>query len=361
MQSVIHFEKPVKSMLNAIRQSNYRILNVRYSKKYYCLLKKEMGKFPDSIANGLKRLGNGKCILAVFKPIGGQKKSILKLFIGALKLNYAESGTFRRQYERRTFTGSRAIISLNIRMRRNCGKINGNATKKSNHTFFETFKKRFYFVKKVINASQSLNLPFRLNGNSAKLLENVLARKLFGRYGMEKLGFLDSFAGAKLNFVLGHFPKPFEKFDTSFIANHILAINAFKRFRNVIKAYRYIGINGIVLICLTTKITATKHRTLRIIVFKKGQANKVIFIILLEIKNPLQRKRVADTHIKQGKGNVRFGGKSIKIKGAAAALVARFTLFFGGGFFAAAVKARRGVIGNTLVKSLKGCKRKRVR
>ncbi|EJT78009.1 hypothetical protein GGTG_03112 [Gaeumannomyces tritici R3-111a-1] len=34
-----------------------------------------------------------------------------------------------------------------------------------------------------------------------------VTRKLFGRYGMEGFGFLDSFAGAKLNFGFGPFFK----------------------------------------------------------------------------------------------------------------------------------------------------------
>ncbi|EJT74812.1 hypothetical protein GGTG_08650 [Gaeumannomyces tritici R3-111a-1] len=57
----------------------------------------------------------------------------------------------------------------------------------------------------------------------------------------------------------------------------------------------------------------------------------------------------------------RYAAIKYRIESAAAAFVARFTLFFGGGFFTAAVKARRGIIGNTFVKSLKGCKRKKVR
>ncbi|EJT70838.1 hypothetical protein GGTG_11861, partial [Gaeumannomyces tritici R3-111a-1] len=107
-------------------------------------------------------------------------------------------------------------------------------------------------------------------------------------------------------------------------------------------------VNGIILICLIIKIAITKYRTLRIIVFKKKQINKILIIALLEINNFLQRKRVANTHIKQKKSNVRFGNKFIKIKNIAAALVARFTFFFNGGFFAAAVKARRGVTSKTL-------------
>ncbi|EJT70329.1 hypothetical protein GGTG_11357 [Gaeumannomyces tritici R3-111a-1] len=50
-----------------------------------------------------------------------------------------------------------------------------------------------------------------------------------------------------------------------------------------------------------------------------------------------------------------------KIPHVPSALVARFTLFFGGSFFAAAVKTRRGVTGKTFVKGLKSCKRKRAR
>ncbi|EJT82067.1 hypothetical protein GGTG_02041, partial [Gaeumannomyces tritici R3-111a-1] len=76
---VVYFEKPVKGMLSAIRQSNYRILNVRYSKKHYCLPEKKIKKPPDSIANGLKRLNNGKCISAVFKPIKKAKKKHFKI------------------------------------------------------------------------------------------------------------------------------------------------------------------------------------------------------------------------------------------------------------------------------------------
>ncbi|EJT81758.1 hypothetical protein GGTG_01733, partial [Gaeumannomyces tritici R3-111a-1] len=129
----------------------------------------------------------------------------------------------------------------------------------------------------------------------------------------------------------------------------------------IIKIYRYTGVNGIILICLTTKTTATKYRTFRIIVFKKRQTNRVPIIALLGINNFLQRKRVADTHIKQKKGNVRFGGKSIKIESVAAALVARFTLFFSESLFAAAVKTRRGVTGKTLAEILKSYKRKRAR
>ncbi|EJT72084.1 hypothetical protein GGTG_11331 [Gaeumannomyces tritici R3-111a-1] len=74
-----HFGKPVKSMLNAIRQSNYRILNVRCSKKYYCLPEKKMEKFPNGITDGLKRSGSGKCISAVFKPIKRAKKKHFKI------------------------------------------------------------------------------------------------------------------------------------------------------------------------------------------------------------------------------------------------------------------------------------------
>ncbi|EJT74810.1 hypothetical protein GGTG_08648, partial [Gaeumannomyces tritici R3-111a-1] len=120
-------------------------------------------------------------------------------------------------------------------------------------------------------------------------------------------------------------------------------------------------VNSIILICLTTKIAVTKYRTLRIIIFKKGQINKVPIIVLLEIDNFPQRERVANTHIKQKKSNVRFKSKSIKIESVAAAFVARFTLFFSKGFFAAAVKARRGVTGKTLAGILKSCKRKRAR
>ncbi|EJT71730.1 hypothetical protein GGTG_10984 [Gaeumannomyces tritici R3-111a-1] len=134
-----------------------------------------------------------------------------------------------------------------------------------------------------------------------------------------------------------------------------------KKGSNVIGAYRYTGVNGIVLICLTTKIASIKHYTLRIIIFKKGQTNRVIFIILLGINNFLQRERVANTHVKQRKSGICFGGRFIGSESFAAALVARFTLFFSGGLFAAAVKARRGVISETFVGSLKGCKRKKGR
>ncbi|EJT82060.1 hypothetical protein GGTG_02034, partial [Gaeumannomyces tritici R3-111a-1] len=170
------------------------------------------------------------------------------------------------------------------------------------------------------------------------LLNNGLtfvARKLFGRYSIKRFGFLDSFAGAKLSF-----GKLFKKFRYRF-------------------GQPFVNVNGIILIYLTTKITVIKYRTLRIIIFKKGQTNKVLIIALLEIDNLLQRKRVTDTYIKRKKSNVRFGGKSIGIKSVAAAFVARFTLFFGGSFFAAAVKARRGVTGKTLAGILKGCKRKK--
>ncbi|EJT68630.1 hypothetical protein GGTG_13796, partial [Gaeumannomyces tritici R3-111a-1] len=134
-----------------------------------------------------------------------------------------------------------------------------------------------------------------------------------------------------------------------------------KKPRTIIEAYRHTGVNGIVLICLTTKITVTKYRTLRIIVFKKGQTNKVLIIALLEIDNLLQRERVANTYIKRRKGNVRFKSKFIKIKSVTAAFIARFTLFFGKNLFAAAVKARRGVTGKTFAGILKGYKRKRAR
>ncbi|EJT79112.1 hypothetical protein GGTG_04201, partial [Gaeumannomyces tritici R3-111a-1] len=132
-----------------------------------------------------------------------------------------------------------------------------------------------------------------------------------------------------------------------------------KKPRTIIGAYRYTGVNGIILICLTTKITVTKYRTLRIIVFKKGQINKVLIIALLEIDNFPQRERVANTYIKQKKSNVRFGSKSIKIKSVTAAFVARFTFFFGESFFIATVKTRRGVTGKTFAGILKSCKRKR--
>ncbi|EJT75577.1 hypothetical protein GGTG_05510, partial [Gaeumannomyces tritici R3-111a-1] len=155
--------------------------------------------------------------------------------------------------------------------------------------------------------------------------------------------------------------KLFGKFNASFVANHVFAINIFGKPRTIIKVYRYTKVNGIVLICLTTKITAIKYRTLRIIIFKKGQINRVLIITLLKIDNFPQRERVANTHIKRKKGNIYFGGRFIGIESVAAAFVARFTLFFGESFFAAAVKARRGVTGKTLAKVLKGCKRKRAR
>ncbi|EJT68760.1 hypothetical protein GGTG_13672, partial [Gaeumannomyces tritici R3-111a-1] len=168
------------------------------------------------------------------------------------------------------------------------------------------------------------------------LLNNGLtfvARKLLGRHSMEGFGFLNNFAGAKLGFG--------------------------KLFEKLWYCFKQLLIN--VLICLITKIAVTKHRTFRIIVFKKRQINKVLIIALLEIDNFPQRERVADTYIKRKKSNVRFGGRFIGIKNVTAAFVARFTLFFGGGFFAAAVKARRGVTGKTFAEALKGCKRKRAR
>ncbi|EJT68365.1 hypothetical protein GGTG_14055, partial [Gaeumannomyces tritici R3-111a-1] len=165
-------------------------------------------------------------------------------------------------------------------------------------------------------------------------------------------GLLNSFAGAKLGF-----NKFFEKF--RFIANHVFAINTFGKPRTIIGTYRHTGVNGIILIYLTIKITVTKYRTLRIIVFKKGQINKVLIIALLKIDNFPQRERVTNTYIKRKKSNIRFENKFIKIESVAAAFVARFTLFFGESFFAAAVKARRGVTGKTLAEILKGCKRKR--
>ncbi|EJT81827.1 hypothetical protein GGTG_01801 [Gaeumannomyces tritici R3-111a-1] len=323
MQSIAHFEKPVKGMLNAIRQSNYRTLN--------------------------------------------QKKSILKLFIGALKLNWkiykknrlnavskktktsenhvlfvsatiiavkivsAESGTFRRQYGRRTLTGNRAVISLNIRMRRNRSKASGNVTKKITIPFSKRLKNAFISVNNfALNALLNNGLTF-------------VTRKLFGQYSIKGFGFLNNFANAKLNF-----NKLFKKFRYRFK-------------QPFINAYRYTGVNGIVLICLIIKITAIKYRTFRIIIFKKRQINKIPIIALLEIDNLLQRERVINTHIKRKGSNIRFGGKFIKIKSIAAALVTHFTLFFGGNLFAAAVKARRGVTGKTFAGILKGYKRKRAR
>ncbi|EJT82068.1 hypothetical protein GGTG_02042, partial [Gaeumannomyces tritici R3-111a-1] len=178
------------------------------------------------------------------------------------------------------------------------------------------------------------------------LLNNGLTfvtRKLFGRYGIKRFSFLDNFAGAKWGF-----NKLFEKLRYCFG-------------QPFINAYRHTGVNGIILICLTTKITAIKYRTLRIIILKKGQTNKVLIIALLEIDNFLQRERVANTYIKRKKGNIRFKNRFIKIKSVTAALIARFTLFFSKGFFAAAVKTRRGVTGKTFAEVLKGCKRKRAR
>ncbi|EJT73532.1 hypothetical protein GGTG_07388 [Gaeumannomyces tritici R3-111a-1] len=136
----------------------------------------------------------------------------------------------------------------------------------------------------------------RLVGNFAldALLDNGLtfvARKLFGRYGIKGFSFLDGLTGAKLGF-----NKLFEKF-----------------------RYRFGQSFVNVLICLTTKTTATKYRTLRIIIFKKRQINKVLIIVLLKIDNFPRRERVADIYIKQKKGNVRFKSKSIKIKSVAAA------------------------------------------
>ncbi|EJT79982.1 hypothetical protein GGTG_05064, partial [Gaeumannomyces tritici R3-111a-1] len=154
---------------------------------------------------------------------------------------------------------------------------------------------------------------------------------------------LNNLAGAKLSF-----GKLFEKLRYRFG-------------QSLVNAYRHTKVNGIILICLTTKITVTKYRTLRIIIFKKGQINKVLIIAPLKIDNLPQRERVTNIYIKQKKGNIRFGGRFIGIESVAAAFVARFTLFFGGGFFAAAVKTRRGVTGKTLAEVLKGCKRKRAR
>ncbi|EJT79108.1 hypothetical protein GGTG_04197, partial [Gaeumannomyces tritici R3-111a-1] len=178
------------------------------------------------------------------------------------------------------------------------------------------------------------------------LLNNGLTfvtRKLLGRYGIKGFNFLNGFAGAKLNF-----NKLFKKFRYCF---KIPLVNA----------YRHTGVNGIILICLIIKITVTKYRTFRIIIFKKKQINKNLIIALLKINNLLQRERVANIYIKRKKGNIRFGGKFIKIESVAAAFVAHFTLFFSGGFFAAAVKARRKVTGKTFAGILKGCKRKKAR
>ncbi|EJT68082.1 hypothetical protein GGTG_14339, partial [Gaeumannomyces tritici R3-111a-1] len=197
-----------------------------------------------------------------------------------------------------------------------------------------------------------------------------VTRKLFGQYSIKKFGFLNSFAGAKLGFnklfkkfryLLGHFLKPFEKFNASFIINYVFAINTFGKPRTVIKAYWYTGVNGIILICLITKITVIKYRTFRIIILKKGQINKVLIIALLKINNFSRRERVTNIYIKQKKSSIRFGGKFIGIKSVAAAFVARFTLFFGESFFAAAVKTRRGVTGKTFAEVLKSCKRKKAR
>ncbi|EJT81754.1 hypothetical protein GGTG_01729, partial [Gaeumannomyces tritici R3-111a-1] len=170
------------------------------------------------------------------------------------------------------------------------------------------------------------------------LLDNGLTfvtRKLFGRYSIKRFSFLDSLANAKLNFG--------------------------KLFKKLRYRFKQLLVNGIILIYLITKIAVTKYRTFRIIIFKKRQTDKILIIALLKIDNFPQRERVADIYIKRKKGNVRFGGKFIKIKSVAAAFVARFTLFFGGSFFAAAVKARRGVISKTLAGILKSCKRKKAR
>ncbi|EJT68303.1 hypothetical protein GGTG_14118, partial [Gaeumannomyces tritici R3-111a-1] len=178
------------------------------------------------------------------------------------------------------------------------------------------------------------------------LLNNGLtfiARKLLGRYGIKGFSFLNNLASAKLSF-----GKLFKKLRYCFG-------------QSLVNAYRHTGVNGIILICLTTKTTAIKYRTLRIIVFKKGQINKIPIIALLEIDNFPQQKRVTDIYIKRKKGNIRFGGKFIGIESVAAAFVARFTLFFGENLFAAAVKARRGVTGKTFAKILKSYKRKRAR
>ncbi|EJT71553.1 hypothetical protein GGTG_10810 [Gaeumannomyces tritici R3-111a-1] len=277
MQGIAYLKKPVKGMLNAIRQSNYRILNVRYSKKYYYLPGKEIEKPLNNMANGLKR-SEPKLPETTF----------FSLTLQSLPL--------------KLLTPKAALPGANT----NAAPLR--------------------------EAARLLNLLFRLNGNGVKLLKNVLG-----------FGFLNGFAGAKLDF-----NKLFEKFRYCFK-------------KPLVYAYRYTGVNGIILIYLTTKITVTKYRTLRIIVFKKGQINKIPIIALLEINNFLQRKCVANIYVKQGKSNVRFGGKSIKIESVAAAFVARFTLFFGEGFFVAAVKARRGVTGKTFARILKGYKRKRAR
>ncbi|EJT75220.1 hypothetical protein GGTG_05157 [Gaeumannomyces tritici R3-111a-1] len=158
------------------------------------------------------------------------------------------------------------------------------------------------FVKLLKNVLN--NFQYRSANNFAlnAFLNNGLTfvtRKLFGQYGIKRFNFLNNFAGAKL--VLSHLPKPFGNFNANFITNHVFAINAFKKFRTIIEAYWYTGVNGIILICLTIKTTVIKYRTLRIIIFKKGQINKVLIIALLEIDNFLQRKRVANTHIKRKK------------------------------------------------------------
>ncbi|EJT71106.1 hypothetical protein GGTG_12127 [Gaeumannomyces tritici R3-111a-1] len=62
--------------------------------------------------------------------------------------------------------------------------------------------------------------------------------------------------------VLGHFLKLFKKFNANLIANHVFAINIFKKPRTIIETYRYTGVNGIILICLTIKITAIKYQRL---------------------------------------------------------------------------------------------------
>ncbi|EJT78930.1 hypothetical protein GGTG_04022 [Gaeumannomyces tritici R3-111a-1] len=146
--------------------------------------------------------------------------------------------------------------------------------------------------KAALSGANTNAAPLREAARFVKLLKNVLARKLFGRYGIKGFGFLNSFASAKLNF-----NKLFEKFWYRF--RQLLVNGPY----TIIGVYRYTGVNGIVLICLTTKIAAIKYRTFRIIIFKKGQINKIPIIALLEIDNFLRRKRVADIYIKRKKGN----------------------------------------------------------
>ncbi|EJT71112.1 hypothetical protein GGTG_10372 [Gaeumannomyces tritici R3-111a-1] len=84
------------------------------------------------------------------------------------------------------------------------------------------------------------------------LLNNGLtfvARKLFGRHGIKGFGFLNGFTGAKLGF-----NKLFEKLRYRFGQPFVNGP------RTIIEAYRYTGVDGIILICLTTKTAAIKYR-----------------------------------------------------------------------------------------------------